>query len=319
MRKWISLLMTLCASYSVASDSTFEFLAGYRHDNIDWNVQVPRCDPSLKVSSNYKNIDIFQLGIRGRTNLGCNFYTRASFDLGWILDGDLRDKTSLFDNDFSDECDVHVFEALTFETESVLDGRFVLDLDIAFGYPFYFCDCQAYIAPVVGYAFNEQYLTDDTNSRVAFGDSNSDNFAGHDCCTEKFISKWYGPFVGLDFKYDPCTCWNTYGSVEYHWVNAKIKRQGENGFCFSNDWNHHYNSSRGWVVNFGLAYEWCHCWSAGIDFVYRDFVAHRHHHECLGSLGFESEGSSSSSGFDSFKTKTTWRSYAISAIVERGF
>jgi len=334
MHKWITFLLTLCASYSMASDHNqtwLQFEAGYRHDTLDWSVQAPARNPLVKVSTRFDNIDIFQIGVRGRANLGCNFYARASFDIGWVLDGDQKDKTSVFFIPNIDFDGVEFDGAFDFKKRNVLDGRFVLDADIAFGYPFYFCDCQASIAPVVGYAFNEQYFIDDEDTGFNFDDGFSRN-----CCTSKFISKWYGPFIGLDFTYDPCSCWKSYAIFEYHWLGQKTKRHGLSGFDDFDDWNHHYNNSRGWLCDIGVIYDLGSCWSVGLDFVYRDYVAHRHHHlesnEVNGFIDRVFDGSTSSSGdscsddFNNdppeklkFKTQNKWRSYAISVTLDRGF
>lgn len=326
MRKWITLLMTLCSSYSVASnDTVFQFLAGYRHDTLSWDVQVPRCDPIFKTSSHYEDIQIFQIGVKGRANLGCNFYTRGTFNLGWVLDGNHKDKTRFYNPNLDNECfdPVHYDESVSWSDRNVVDGRFVLDLDLAFGYPFYFCNCQAYIAPVIGYAFNEQYLTDDENSGFFVGEENGNGhefFGQRDCCTSKFISKWYGPFIGLDFNYDSCCCWNFYAALEYHWVGQKTKRHGATSFGCFDDWQHHYNNARGVVANFGVDYEWCNCWSLGLDFTYRDFVAHRHKRFCADDFFEFFENDFDECCFDeSFKSSTKWRSYAISLFVDRHF
>ena len=38
----------------------------------------------------FKDLDIFQIGIHGRTTLGYNFYVRGNAYWGWILDGDYK-------------------------------------------------------------------------------------------------------------------------------------------------------------------------------------------------------------------------------------
>ena len=78
MRKWITFLMTLLVgsgvSYANAGMGQVEFEAGYRHDNISWRHRVPSCDPFIKESTRFHDLDIFQIGLSGRTTLGCNLY-----------------------------------------------------------------------------------------------------------------------------------------------------------------------------------------------------------------------------------------------------
>lgn len=335
MRKLIALLMTLCTSYSFASENYVMFEGGYRHDTLSWSVRAPSDDPLFKISSDFEDVDILQFGVKARGTLGCNFYVRGSFDWGFILDGTMKNKTRLFafGNESGDGPIIN--ESLLLETATELNDRFVIDADLAIGYPFYFCDCQASLAPVVGYAFDKQYLEGDRNHRFCLDTCDSEAFVDFVPLynNTKFISKWYGPFIGLDFRYDPCTCWDTYASFEYHWVGQKTKHYSASGFDGFDDWNHHYNNARGFLFNIGLNYDWDHCWSIGLDFTYRDFVAHRNHR--FDNSGFDGSGffdsssddfdfdsSSSSSGGccnDRFKSNTKWRSYFLGISITKKF
>jgi hypothetical protein len=329
MRKLITLLMTLCTTYSFASENFLMFEAGYRHDSLDWSVQTPKHDPQIKVGTDFKDVNILQVGVKGRANIGCNVYARGSFDWGYVLDGTAKNKTRIFATPDQSRDNQAVDASLLLSSCSELNDRFVLDADLAIGYPFYFCDCQASIAPVVGYSFNEQYFEADANSRVILDSCGFDEFLTDAplYSNNKFISKWYGAFIGLDFKYDPGTCWDTYASLEYHWANNKTKHHNVTGLGIGDCWNRHYNG-RGYLFNMGFSYDLDHCWSVGLDFTYRDFTAHRHGSfghdaasEFLALVNSSSDDSSSSSDSfsDDYKSSNKWRSYFIGLTISKKY
>lgn len=329
MRKWLTLCMAFvsCASYSSATNAQVQILGGYRQDSVNFKIQTPRIDPEVATSSRFENVDIFQIGLRGRSTIGCNFYGRVSADIGWVLDGDHTERTSLnvFESSSSSSdissssccCSDEYISGSVIETlrnRNIVDGRLVFDADIAFGYPCYFCECQAYLAPVVGYSYNQQYFTDDNNKKFTFDSSRI--VYEHDCCTNKLMSHWYGPFVGLDFNYQPCGgCWNAYAAFEYHWANNKTKREVSSSFDSLDNFNHHFSSGHGWLVNIGLAYDWNECWGIGLDFVYRDYSASRHSH--FDNSDVEEFFGSSLDG--SFKASTKWRSATVNIALTRSF
>lgn len=324
MRKWITFFMTLLAgsvSYANAdccgTEITFE--AGYRQDNLDFSISVPACDPVLKTSTKFKDVDIFQLGLRARSNLGCNFYVRGQFNIGWVLDGEYRESTKLFigGSDFES-----IFDDLVLETDTcnTIDGRYTVDFLAAIGYPFYFCDCTMFLAPVVGYAFDEQNMKVDDNHRPAFTEvdslliptSGSINNATH----SKFVSRWYGPFIGVDFSYRPCNeCWGIWAELEYHYARFSAKKHELGGFDLFHCFNKTSRNAHGWAFAAGAEYAFCGCWTVGVDCKYQDFRSTRRHRFCE-SNEFESFFSFSS---DRYKTHEAWRSFAFNATVGRCF
>lgn len=324
MRKWITFLMTfLVGSVSHANalvnGSQLNFEAGYRRDSIGWSAQVPACDPIFKSSSRFKDIDIFQLGLHGRTNLGCNVYLRGAFSWGWILDGDLDEKFELFTSPLASVSEVDI-DAVTATTRSdnVLDGRFVLDFSVALGYPFYFCDCTMAVAPVIGYSFDEQNLRIDSgeNFDLTHVDGVLVPFQGSGCCDDKFISRWYGPFIGVDFVYRPCgDCWSLYAELEYHFARHKAKRHAGHGGEFFDAFDSTARHAHGWVFGAGADYDFNGCWTVGLSVKVQDWGATRRHREC-------DDGSDFSEIFSCnprVKSHVDWHSFAINLTLGREF
>lgn len=320
MRKWMNFLMTfLVASYGYvnAESSLVEFEAGYRHDSINWRANS---DDVVSTKTHFKNIDIFQIGVNGRTSIPYNFYARASAHWGWIIDGDLEESTRVGFSAFPVSGLSANFEVGE-RIENVLDGKFVYDLDIAVGYPFYFCDYAMSVSPVVGYSVDEQNLRVEGNQGLVF---EADSITGalvpvleNSCCHSRFISQFWGPFVGADFEYVPCDAqWSLYAAFEYHFARHKIKRHGASiGIDGFDNFHRHSRRAYGWVFDIGGEYEMENMWTVGLDFQWKDFRTTRRHHY----FGDSSYGSTADLSIDGFRDHTTWHSYAISVTAGHRF
>ncbi|MCE2982006.1 MAG: hypothetical protein LW832_00425 [Parachlamydia sp.] len=291
MRNWITFLMTLLVgssvSYANADAGQVSFEAGYRRDNINWTHQWPSCDPFFKNHTKFKDIDIFQIGLKAKTMMGCNFYGRASAYWGWILDGDFEQSFSTFGQSvygFDDFSEAFEFKS---RNRDVIDDKYVYDLNIAIGYPFFFCDCTMAVAPVIGYSVDEQHITVD---HEGFDFESCGYFLfptqGSCCCTHNYVNRWYGPFIGLDLTYRPCgECWSLYAELEYHWAHFKSRfhdrfnGSDSSGGFFSNHGSHSRHG-HGWVVNIGADYDLSCDWTIGFAVKVQDYNAHRQHRHC---------------------------------------
>lgn len=323
MRKWITLLMTLlvgsCVSYADASTGQLNFEAGYRRDNISWKHQFPSSDPVFSSSIRLRDLDIFQIGLKGRTTLGCNLYVRANAYWGWILNGDIKQSFTAYNNQSAGYGYDDSFRfGCTFEDETCnpIDDKYVYGVGAAIGYPFFFCDCSLIIAPVIGYADDEQDVCVEQEGLDFY--NNYGYFfptEGSCCCEHKFHHRWYGPFVGLDFSYRPCNeCWSLYAELEYHWGNFIGRRHG-NGFDFFDNCRHSSRDAHAWVFSAGADYDLCDCWTVGISVKFQDWRASRHHRECFSDY---------SCYFGSFcdnrsRDNQRWHSYAINVTIGREF
>lgn len=322
MRKWITLLMTLlvgCGSYANANTAGHvDFEAGYRRDNIDWRHRFPSNDPIASSSTKFKDLDIFQIGVNARATLGCNFYVRGNAYWGWILDGDYdRTVNAYFSPDYLFDDDNFRF-GFHNNRCSTIDDKYVFGIGAAIGYPFYFCDCTMILAPVIGYAFDEQNIEIDDRGfdfDNYFFDVDSNDFR---CCEQHFASRWYGPFVGLDFEWRPCNaCFDLWAEVEYHWGSFRGKRsQCDEGFDFFDDKNRRSHEATGWVFAAGLDYDLCNCWTVGLSVKFQDWHACRHHRICNDDFDSYFFGSFCD---NRVRTNHKWRSYAINLTFGREF
>lgn len=324
MRKWITLIMTLlvgCGSYANANMGQVCFEAGYRQDSIDWRTRFPSDDPFLKSSTRFEDLDIFQIGVHGRSTLGCNFYVRGSAYWGWILDGDFKHNGNLnFSNGVFSDRDLHLGFSDSFR--STIDDQYVFGLSAAIGYPFFFCDCTLVLAPVIGYSVDEQNIEVQNRELTLdrFGSYGPARDRGdHGCCETSFISRWYGPFVGVDFDWRPCnSCFDVWAELEYHWGNFRGKTSDlsnyDNFFGFDRR-NRHSNNATAWVFSAGFDYDLCNCWTMGLSVKFQDWAANRHHKTCVES-GLSYFGSFCD---HRYRENNKWRSYAVNLTFGRDF
>lgn len=314
MRKWIALVMTVLAgsiSYANAAMGEFDIEAGYRRDTIDWRYRFPSSEPVSKTSLQFKDLDIFQIGLDARTTIGCNFYVRGNAYWGWILDGDFKNDTDAYfstSGSYSEE-DFYGFSG---KYKSTVSDQYVFGVNAAIGYPFFFCDCTMVLAPVVGYSFDEQNCRTD-NKDTNFGSNYYSDYSSSGCCCEQtFISRWYGPFVGLDFEWRPWnSCLNLWANAEYHWGDFRGKRSHIDCDCCG---NRHSDNATAWVFGLGADYEMCNCWTLGLSLKFQDWSA-THHFWSSDYSGYDS----SSSGYDRARENNKWKSYAINVTLGREF
>lgn len=328
MRKWITLLMTCLVagsvSYANANVGQVDFEAGYRRDNISWKLRAPSDDPVVSTSHRFKDLDIFQIGLNGRTTIGCNFYLRANAYWGWILDGEFERHVETSFSDYGCGCDDFEF-GFNSHAKTTIDDQYVYGVGAAIGYPFYFCDCSAIIAPVIGYAFDQQNIkvenvqfNGDFRNESCYSDYYS-SCSEESCCDQSFHNKWYGPFVGVDFNYQPCNaCWNVYADIEYHWGNFTGHRSGLDGFNSFDRHDRKSNEATAWVFALGGDYALCDCWTIGFSLKFQDWAANRHHRQ-NDSADDDFFGYGERCCNDRVKTNHKWHSYAINLTVGHDF
>jgi hypothetical protein len=283
MRNWLTLLATVFVGSTLSltameARSYLEFDASYRHDSASWKFLVPSPDPILGDKLHFKDINIFQIGVEGKTMFDCNscsLFVRASADYGWVLDGDVNESFTAFGAETDD-----VFATSSLSVGNILDGKYVADLSIGIGFPVYFCDCSMSIAPVVGYSYSTQHYRVDTHELVSFGPNGTPGnipsiITTEDCSRNSFAHSWYGPFLGVDIGYTPDACLSFYGQFEYHFAHFTGKRDSNVGLDAISSYHSSTKKAHGALVKLGLNYMFCDSWYAGLNATYMDFTAHK--------------------------------------------
>lgn len=281
---------------------------------------------------NWKDLSIWFIEGRGRYVTCDCIYLRGNIDYGWITSGKLHHKDHLsfasgqnrFNNDFSSSSGRGGSSARGF----VYDGK------IAIGYQFDWCDECLSIAPLVGYSWHGQHL----RSHRKHGGSNFYGFYDEDSesyCSEegssssssssssgrgkhKFNDRWNGVFIGFDLDYRLCCEWNLFLNYEYHWAEFHATEHREN--LFRNDFNGcnngnnksriHANNGYGNVLDFGVEWDLCECWTLGLRAEFQWWYANNGHERT--KIAEASVGNASFEGVAKTRVKhITWDSGSI--------
>lgn len=227
-------------------ETEFVFSAGYRKDELDWNIagNINGTNPNILSELTWEDLESFQLRFKNKTVIPNIFYFRASVSYGWIFDGTVQDSDYLGD--------YRTFE-FSRSNNSADDGD-VWDASVGIGYPFRIGGDEIWtITPLVGYSYHEQNLTltDGNQTIPPLG-----SFPGLDSTYE---TQWKGTWIGLDlhFKAREIEVWpqriEPYFSVEYHWADydAEADWNLRSDFAHPKSFEHEADGD-GWVLGMGF-------------------------------------------------------------------
>ena len=332
MRKFIFALMAssllscspVSAFWQEAVDSSLEVGVGYRQDNIKFKKELTGLSSSSNGSQNsssserprfkserkFKDMDIWLIEGRGKYVTCDNIYLRGAVDYGWITAGKLKRNFEF--NNFEVESDL-------ITNHRHLRGN-VWDGKLALGYQFKWCDEAMSLSPVVGYGWNGQEIKRGHGDDYSYSSSSSSSYSYSDysfSSRNKLTQHWKGPFIGIDLDYRLCCDWNLFASYEYHWADYHSKEKSEdnigiNGDFYSDSKIHmHGKNGSGNVLNFGVNWDLCDCWTLGVrgEFQWWDVdKAHERRKVCKDRIA---EEASFACNFNSETKRITWDSASV--------
>ncbi len=210
-RKGIKIFLAAFAVFLLAAgvcnagtkDAHLEFSAGWREDNLNWNIAgtTQGTDPNILSELKWTGIQTAYLKASLNTTIYKEAYLRTHYGYGVIYAGDNRDSDYLGDD-------------RTIEySRSINDAGkgSVADASAGFGYRLYpFPGSRSFwIGPALGYSYNRQelHITDGFQAIPLEGP-----FAGLDSSYE---AEWTGPWAGIDFLLS-LGRFSLSGSFEYH-------------------------------------------------------------------------------------------------------
>jgi hypothetical protein len=199
-------------------ETEFLFNAGYRRDELDWNIagDTSGKNPNILSELTWEDLEIFQVKFQNKTVIPRVFYIRAAISYGWIYEGDNQDSDYLGDN-----------RTLEFSrSNNSTDDDDVLDASVGIGYPFRFGANETWtITPLVGYSYHEQNLNITDGEQTIATEGLTPPLGPFPGLDSTYETEWKGPWVGLDLyvkskkKQSLAQRIEPYLSVEYHWAD----------------------------------------------------------------------------------------------------
>lgn len=254
----------------------------------------------LESKMKWKDLSIWQIEANGKYVTCDSVYLRGGFDYGWITSGKSTNKNYIEDESsyYGSSSSGYSSYSSDFEFEKSkahVSGH-VYDAKLALGYQFKLCDDSFAIAPLIGYSWNGQHLqnshirqewySDESVEDVAKARDSSSSYSSYDSYYSSYSdysssgrehstyhTRWNGPFIGFDFDYRfgfGCGCdldWQLFGAYEFHWATFHGEGElyardeySESSFKF----RQHASNAYGNVLDIGLKWDFCECWTLAL-------------------------------------------------------
>ena len=258
------LILILSMSVHAAEFKTdLELSAGYRLDDLDWNIAGNTQGGSPNVLSEYTWTDVETFQARGGMRILMNdaWCLRASFAYGWTFDGENQD-SDFAGNDRSQE--------FSRSNNSADDGS-TLDGSIGVGYQFKAGRFRW--IPMAGYSYSEQNLTlRDGFQTISVPVAGATPpplgpIAGLD---SSYDTTWKGPWIGFDLFFQARDKLVFFGTFEFHWAGY----EAEANLNLRNDLAHPKSfeqeaDGKGWTIIAGASYALKGPWSLALSATYQ--------------------------------------------------
>lgn len=248
-------------------EATLELTTGYRRDQLDWNIagNVFGTNPNVLSELEWKDLDIYQLGLRGRIEAGNHYDPRlkgvlkGSASVGYVEDGTNRDSDYDGDN-----------RTLEYSrSDNSAEGGDVVDLSVAAGLKYIPWQGGFSVTPLLGYAINGQDLriTDGYQTVASGGTPAVGPISGLDSSYEAL---WYGPWVGVDLAYAAPSNLKLGAGFEYHWAEY----EADANWNLRSDLAHplsfrHEADGEGMVVNLGAQWAFHPRWLLSLGWTWQ--------------------------------------------------
>jgi len=247
------------------AETDFTLNAGYRRDDLDWNIagNINGNNPNVLSELTWDDVESYQLKFQGSVVWPNIIAFRGYANYGWIFDGDNQDSDYLGDN-----------RTLEFSrSNNSTDDDYVLDASLAIGYPLRFGQSViGTMTPLLGYSYHEQNLniTDGNQTIPASG-----SFPGLD---SSYDTEWNGPWIGFDLRFKAREIktfahrFETYFTYEYHWADyyAEANWNLRDDFAHPKSFEHDADAT-GWKIGAGFNL-WLHRnWALNFNYDYQDW------------------------------------------------
>jgi hypothetical protein len=240
-------------------DSEVSLSAGYRVDDLDWNIAADPSwgSPNILSELTWRDLEIFQLGLEARLVVHQLFIIKGSLKHGFINNGKNQDSDYDGDN-----------RTLEFSrSNNSADDGYTWDGSIGIGPRFTFGLDYLELAPLVGYSYHKQNLTM-TEGHQTIPPSGA--FPG---LHSSYDTQWYGPWLGLDLRISAGQRLGIienvvfFASFEYHWADY----EAEADWNLRDDFAHpksfeHKADGHGYSVTAGAKFYFTRRWDLSLAY-----------------------------------------------------
>jgi hypothetical protein len=289
---------------AIPLETDFTFNAGYRVDNLDWNIagNDNGNNPNVLSELTWDDVESYQVKFQGSVVWPNIIAIRGYANYGWIFDGDNQDSDYWEDN-----------RTLEFSrSNNSTDDDNVWDASLAIGYPIRFGQTVlGTLTPLLGYSYHEQ------NLNITDGHQTIPNLGPFPGLDSSYDTEWYGPWIGFDlrFKAKEITTFahrfETYVTYEYHWADyyAEANWNLREVFAHPKSFEHDADGN-GWKIGAGFNLWFHRNWALNFNYDYQDW---------------STDGGTDKVFFSDGRTEVTrlnevnWTSYALSLGVSLRF
>ncbi len=233
--------------------------AGYRRDDLDWNIagDANGNDPNVLSELTWDDLESYQVKLQGSLVIPDLIALRGVADYGWIFSGENQD------SDYAGDNRTYEFS----RSNNSADDDNLWDVSLALGYPFRWGQSViGTLIPLAGYSYHTQNLTiTDGYQTISIPVT---------LPTETIVpppvgpisglhstyeTEWKGPWIGFDLNFKAKEIKNfahrfeTYFSYEYHWADY----HAEANWNLRDDFRHpksfeHDADGNGWIIRTGI-------------------------------------------------------------------
>lgn len=230
---------------------------GYRQDKFKWSIAGPNNVPNVLSEIEWRKLRIAQFGGMAKYVSCRNYAVRIDASYGRIFHGKMID-SDYFGNDKTD---------LFSLSENNAGKGHVYDLSGAVGYRVT-STCHRFVAtPLIGYSQFAQYLHVYDGNQI-FDAING--FCGRfEGLNSTYNTRWYGPWLGIDFEAQVERCAYLYGGFQWHMLTYR----GKGRWNLRRDIGPFFHKAYGYgfLANLGGKWEIWNSWSIGVEGSYRNF------------------------------------------------
>jgi len=196
-------------------DTRLEMHAGYRVDDLDWNIagNINGTDPNIFSELMWNDIEIFQVKAGMRAAINKAFYVRASLAYGWVFDGENQD------SDYEGDNRTELYS----RSINKADEGDVWDATLGVGYQFSLLSDRLRLIPLGGYAYSKQNLTLTDGVQIVSLPPATQPIGPIDGLDSAYETQWTGPWLGLDLWFQASQKITLSGSFEYHWADYEAE------------------------------------------------------------------------------------------------